>query len=239
VKAFWTDEGWVMALPKLATAVQTGAMRHLVITGGTGGLGRALAAAFAGPDWAVAAPGSGELDVRDGAAVSRYFADRPVDLLVCAAGLTGEGLLAKLPEGVWDEVMAVNFEGAADCARAALPGMIARGGGHLVFVASGAALHPPAGLAAYASAKAALLGLARDLAARHGRDGVRVNTILPGFLETRMTREVTAPRRAAVRAEHALGTFNTPQAAARFVRFLQEQMPHTSGQVFQLDSRVG
>lgn len=213
-------------------------MRYLVMSGGTGGLGSALAAAFAGPDWDVAAPGRAELDMRDGAAIVRYFADRPVDLLVCAAGITGEASLARLGAAAWDEVMAVNFEGAAGCARAALPGMIARGGGHVVFVSSFAALHPPAGLAAYAAAKAALLGLTRDLAVRHGREGVRVNVILPGFMETRMTREVTAERRGAVLAEHALGACNTPRAAAGFVRFLHEHLPHTSGQVFQLDSRV-
>lgn len=212
-------------------------MRQLVITGGAGGLGSALAAAFNGPEWAVAAPGRRELDVGDGSAIDRYFAGRDVDLLVCAAGITGEAPLARLSAAAWDEVMAVNFTGVAACARAVLPGMIRRGGGHVIFVSSSAALRPPAGLAAYAAAKAALLGLTRDLAQRHGCDGLRVNAILPGFLETRMTREVTAKRRAAVLTEHALGAFNTPQAAAGFVRFLHEHLPHTSGQVFQLDSR--
>lgn len=214
-------------------------MQHLVITGGTGGLGSAIAEAFRSPQWNIAAPGRRELDVTDPTAITAYFSDLPVDLLVCAAGLTGEQPLGRLPETLWDGVLAVNFTGAAACARAALPGMIARGAGHLLFVSSFSALHPPPGLAAYAAAKAALLGLTRDLAARHGAQGVRVNSILPGFLETRMTREVTSGRRAAVLAEHTLGAFNTPQAVAGFIHFLHHHLPHTSGQYFQLDSRLG
>ncbi|MCF7676250.1 MAG: SDR family oxidoreductase [Akkermansiaceae bacterium] len=214
-------------------------MQHLVITGGSGGLGSAIAEAFRNPQWNIAAPGRRELDVADPAAIAAFFSNLPVDLLVCAAGLTGEQPLARLPESIWDEVLAVNFTGAAACARAVLPGMIARGSGHLLFVSSFSALHPPPGLTAYATAKAALLGLTRDLAARHGAQGVRVNAILPGFLETRMTREVTSRRRAAVLAEHTLGAFNTPQAAAGFIHFLHHHLPHTSGQHFQLDSRLG
>jgi len=213
-------------------------MHHLVVTGGTGGLGSAIVEAFRDPCWEVAAPGRQGLDVTDGAAIAAFFAERPVDLLVCAAGVTGEQPLGRLPEARWDQVMAVNFTGAAACAHAALPGMLARGTGQVVFISSFSALHPPPGLAAYAAAKAALLGLTRELAAAHGARGIRVNAILPGFLDTRMTREVTARRREAVLGEHTLGCFNTPAAVAGFIRFLHEHLPHTSGQVFQLDSRL-
>jgi 3-oxoacyl-[acyl-carrier protein] reductase len=213
-------------------------MNELVITGGTGGLGQAIAAAFAGPQWRVTAAGRQDLDVTAVPSIERFFAGRRVDLLVCAAGITGEAPLAKLEEALWDEVLAVNFNGAAACAAAVVPGMLARGGGHLIFVSSFSALHPPPGLAAYAAAKSALLGLTRDLAGRHGSRNIRVNTVLPGFLETRMTHKVTAKRRAEVLAAHVLGTFNTPAAVAGFIHFLHHGLPHTSGQVFQLDSRL-
>ena len=212
-------------------------MPDLVVTGGKGGLGSAVAAAFAAPGWRIAAAGSAELDVTDLAAVRDFFAHRRVDILVCAAGVTGEALLPRLTEPGWDRIMAVNFHGAAACAAAVLPGMAGRRCGHIVFISSHAALHPPPGLAAYAAAKAALLDLTRTLAARHGRHGIRVNAILPGFMDTGMTREVTATRRAAVLEEHALGTLNTPAHAAAFIHFLHHHLPHTSGQVFQLDSR--
>ncbi|KAB2641969.1 MAG: SDR family NAD(P)-dependent oxidoreductase [Verrucomicrobia bacterium] len=212
-------------------------MLQLVITGGGGGLGRALLAAFHGPPWQPAAPSHGELDVTDAAAVRGFFAGRRVDLLVCAAGLTRDGPLARLTESAWDEVIAVNFGGAQACAAAVLPGMLARGSGHIVFISSFAAHHPPPGQAAYATAKAGLLGLTQQFAERHGRHGIRVNAILPGFLETPMTRPVSAARRAAVLAGHALGAFNTPAAVAGFIHYLHHQLPHTSGQFFQLDSR--
>jgi 3-oxoacyl-[acyl-carrier protein] reductase len=213
-------------------------MNELVITGGKGGLAQAVAAAFAGPLWQVTAPGRDDLDVANRDSIREFFVGREVDLLVCAAGVTGDALLVRLDEAAWDRVMAVNYAGAVACAEAVLPGMVARGRGHLVFISSFAAIQPPVGLAAYATAKAALLGLTRDLAARHGRDGIRVNVVLPGFLETRMTANVTAKRRAEVISEHLLGEFNTPQAVAEFIHFLHHRLPHTSGQSFQLDSRL-
>jgi len=211
--------------------------QHAVITGGTGSLGRALAAALQDVCRTVEAPGSRELDVRDSAAIAGYFAQRRVDLLVCAAGITRDAPLARLTENAWDETWAVNFAGAAACAKAVLPGMISRGAGHIVFISSHSALHPPVGQAAYAAAKAALLGLVTDLARRHGPSNIRINAVLPGFLETRMTEAVTVPRRAEILAAHALGRFNTSDRVAAFIRFLHHELPHTSGQVFQLDSR--
>ena len=212
-------------------------MNHLVITGGGGGLGRALVTAFDSPHWHVAAPGRDALDVTDAAAVRAYFEGRCVDLLVCAAGITRDAPLARLTESAWDEVIAVNLTGTAACAAAALPGMLARGTGHVVFISSFSARHPPPGQAAYATAKAGLLGLTCQLAHRHGRHGIRVNALLPGFLETAMTRALSASRRAEVLAQHSLGAFNTPAAAAGFIHYLHHHLPHTSGQIFQLDSR--
>ena len=211
--------------------------QHAVITGGTGSLGKAIACALQHPCWTLATPGSSELDVRAPVAIESYFDSRPVDLLVCAAGITRDAPIAKLSQNAWDETWAVNFAGAAACAKAVLPGMIERGGGHIIFISSFSALHPPPGQAAYATAKAALLGLTRDLASRHGSSNIRVNAILPGFLESRMTETVSSSRRAEVLAAHALGRFNTSDRVAAFIRFLHHELPHTSGQTFQLDSR--
>lgn len=211
--------------------------QHAVITGGTGSLGHAIASALQAPGWTVAAPGSTDLDVCDPVALRQFFDELVVDLLVCAAGITRDAPLARLSSREWDETWAVNFQGARDCARAALPRMIARGRGHIVFISSFSALHPPAGQAAYAAAKAALLGLTRDLAVRHGPSNIRVNCVLPGFLDTRMTEAVAETRRAEVLSTHSLGRLNTCDRVAAFIRFLHQELPHTSGQIFQLDSR--
>ncbi len=213
-------------------------MFDLVITGGSGGLGTAVIHAFSNPEWKITAPTHAELDVSDPAAVRGYFQSRPVDLLVVAAGITRDALLHSLEESAWDEVWITNFQGAAAAAAAVLPRMIEQGSGHIIFISSYSALHPAPGQAAYATAKAALLGLITSLARKHGPHGVRVNAILPGFLETRMTKPVSDPRRAEILAAHTLGRFNTPAAVANFIRHLHMNLPDTSGQVFQLDSRI-
>jgi 3-oxoacyl-[acyl-carrier protein] reductase len=210
----------------------------VVITGGAGGLSRAIAEVFRNAGREVRAPDRQELDVTDRDGVAAYFAGFETDLLVCAAGITRDAPLAKLEESAWDETLAVNLHAAARCARGVLKGMRRRKSGHIVFVSSFSALHPPAGQAAYAAAKAGLIGLAKSLAREAGPANVRVNVILPGFLETPMTARVSSARRDEVRADHVLGRFNTPDAVARFLRTLHEDLPHTSGQVFQLDSRV-
>ena len=213
-------------------------MNHLIITGGSGGLGKAIVEVFTAASWRIAAPVRAELDLTDPAAVRSYFKSRPVDLLVCSAGITRDAPLARSDETSWDEVLAVNYQAVAACAAAVLPAMMGQGGGHIVFISSRSALHPPSGQVAYATAKAGLLGLTASLAAANGRHGIRVNTILPGFLETRMTESVSAKRKTEVLGEHVLGSFNTPSAVAKFIRHLHEDLPHTSGQVFQLDSRI-
>lgn len=212
--------------------------QHAVITGGTGSLGLAIADALHADGFTIAAPGSKDLDVRDRTAVRKYFHEGSVDLLVCAAGITRDAPLARLTEQSWDETWNINYEGSLLCANAALPAMVAKGSGHIIFISSFSALHPPPGQTAYASAKAALLGLVSDLSVRHGSSNIRVNAVLPGFLETAMTASVTEKRRDEILDLHTLGRLNTCENAARFIRFLHQEMPHTSGQVFQLDSRL-
>lgn len=211
---------------------------HAVITGGTGTLGSAIAAALRAPEWSIDAPGSTELDVRSPDAVREYFEHRRVDLLVCCAGITMDAPLARLAPDAWEETWNVNFNGAARCAEAAIPGMRQRRAGHIVFISSYSALHPPIGQVAYATAKASLLGLVADLSESCGPSNIRVNAVLPGFLESRMTESVTDRRRAEILKAHTLERFNTCDAAAGFIRFLHHKLPHTSGQVFQLDSRA-
>ena len=214
------------------------ATHQAVITGGTGGLGSAIAEVLAAPNWSIAAPGSRELDVTNPSQVRNYFKGRDIDLLVCAAGITRDESLGKLSEEAWDDTWSVNFSGALSCIRAALPKMIERRRGHIILISSFSALRPPRGQAPYAAAKSALLGLCADLASQHGPSNIRINAVLPGFLETAMTSDVTAERRKQIIADHVLGRFNTCAHAADFIKFLHHHMPHTSGQVFQLDSRI-
>jgi 3-oxoacyl-[acyl-carrier protein] reductase len=93
------------------------------------------------------------------------------------------------------------------------------------------------GQANYAASKAALIGLTQSLALEYGARGLRCNCVLPGFLETKMTRSTLAKHRDRILATHALGQLNTLTDAARFIVQL-DSFHAISGQVFQLDSRV-
>jgi 3-oxoacyl-[acyl-carrier protein] reductase len=134
-------------------------------------------------------------------------------------------------------VLDVNLSGAFRVARGALKRMSRQRVGHIVFIGSFSAFRGPAGQSNYAAAKAGLIALAQSLAREYGARNIRVNCVLPGFMETKMTSHLGDGLRAQFREEHMLGRFNTADEAARFVRFLHLEMPHTSGQVFSLDSR--
>lgn len=213
--------------------------KRVLITGGGGGVGGACQALFEAAGWEVLAPGRSQLDVSLADSVESFFNQLgEIDLLLCNAGVTDDSLLARMTEAQWDKALEVNLKGAFRCARAVSQKMLRRRAGHVVFVSSYSAFHPPAGQANYAAAKAGLIGLAKSLAAEWGGRGVRVNVVVPGFLETKMTQPVAAAAREAALAKHVLGEFNKPQQVAKFVHFLEEEMPFTSGHVFNLDSRV-
>ena len=213
--------------------------KTVVITGGAGGLGTALAREFRRAGWNVMAPARAELDVSDAPALRKWFdAAGPVDLLVNNAGLKRDSVFAKQTEADWDEVHGVCLRGAFLCARAVLPGMVRARAGHIVNIGSWTARKGAAGQAAYGSAKAGLIGFTQSVAREYGGRGIRVNAVLPGWLETAFTAGVPARAAEAALEEHVLGHLNTVEDTARFVCFL-ESMAHVSGQVFQLDSRVG
>lgn len=188
--------------------------------------------------YSVSAPGRKDLDVTDADSVERFFVGfERINLLINNAGITRDRLLPNMSEDDWDEVLSVNLRGAFRCSRAALKTMFRQRNGHIVNIGSFSAFRPPPGQPGYAASKAGLIGLTQSLAEEVGKRSVRVNCVLPGFLETRMTRRLTPDRVEAVRGEHVLGQFNTAEDAARFVAFL-DTMPGVSGQVFQLDSRL-
>jgi 3-oxoacyl-[acyl-carrier protein] reductase len=211
---------------------------RVLITGGDGGLGRALAREFTRRGARVDAPGRAALNVRDEAGVQAWFAKQDrLDILVANAGLVRDGAVTGLSASDFAEVIETNLRGAFLCARAALRPMLAQRAGHILLIGSRAARHGTAGQSLYAAAKAGLVGFGQSLAREYGARNIRCNIVLPGFLETRMTAGLPDARRDAVRAEHALGRFNTPDNAARFIAFLAE-LDHVSGQVFALDSRI-
>ena len=110
--------------------------------------------------------------------------------------------------------------------------------GQVVMVGSYAALRPAPSQAAYAASKAALAGLVKSLAREWGKDGIRVNLVLPGFMLTEMTAVLRESVKEAALSRHVLNRLNTPEQAAAFILFLQDVLTAASGQVFDLDSRI-
>jgi len=213
-------------------------MKNAIITGGKGVLGQAITAALTATGWQVLAPSHDELDILQATALRSYFKQNPPDLLVCCAGITRDAPLARLSETAWDETLAINLKSALHCAQLAEPHMARKKAGHIIFISSFSALRPPIGQAAYATSKAALLGLTKQLAQELGPQNIRVNAILPGFMDSPITRHLGQQRRARILADHHLGRLNTPAEVGKFIHHLHHQMPHTSGQIFQLDSRI-
>jgi 3-oxoacyl-[acyl-carrier protein] reductase len=210
------------------------------ITGGAGGLALALGAELRAQGWIVHAPSRAEMDVTDKAQVQRAIgALGRLDLLIHNAGITRDALLLKMTEDEFSEVLQVHLKGAFLCSQAALKLMVKQRQGHIIHIGSFSALSGPAGQSNYAAAKAGLIALTQSLAAEYGPRGIRANCVLPGFLDTKMTRHLLDDdaQRLRILDSHTLGKLSTAEDAARFIAFLHT-LPSVSGQVFQLDSRI-
>jgi NAD(P)-dependent dehydrogenase (short-subunit alcohol dehydrogenase family) len=219
------------------------------ITGGTSGLGFAAARLFAavgartillardearGREASARIPGSRfvSLDVADAArgaeTGARLLAEHGAPRVVLhAAGALVRGGVEELGPDDVRRVFGASVDGALNVLRAVLPAMAAAGGGSIVLVSSYLAERAGAGgMPAYNAAKAALLGLMRPLAVRHGPQGIRINAILPAFIETPLNRAIfdDAPDPAAKRAETAarypLRRYGTPDDFAAAALFL-------------------
>lgn len=206
-----------------------GRMRTALVTGGTGGLGRAVVAAFAEAGWRVVVPSlrGGELpggvevveaDLTDPDAVSRAVrvaaqdAGAPLGAVANLVGGFAAGQpVAGTPVDVFEAQFARNLRPTYLVTQAALPALAAAGGGGIVCVSSRAAEQPFAGAAGYAASKAAVIALARTVAAEHGDDGVRCNVVLPGMIDTPANRAASP---------EAVGRMVPPERIARVIRFL-------------------
>ncbi len=159
-----------------------------------------------------------------------------VDVLVNNAGITRDGLMIKLKEEEWDEVMRVNLKGCCNTIRAFSRFMIKSGGGHIINISSYSGLKGREGQAAYSASKAAVLGLTYTAAKELAEYNIRVNALLPGYMQTEMgkTSEVAMTT---AKMESITGKLSAPKDAAGFINYLLTT-ENITGQVFNLESRI-
>jgi NAD(P)-dependent dehydrogenase (short-subunit alcohol dehydrogenase family) len=206
--------------------------RLVVVTGGTRGIGRAVAQRFETAGDRVVAPGRDDCDVTDEAAVAAFFEPLgPVDVLVNNAGVSASAPLPRTTMEDWRGQLDVNATGAFLCTRAVLPAMLERDRGRIVTVASIAGVAGARYTAAYSASKHAAVGLMRAVAAEVAGRGVTANAVCPTYVRTDMTRRSVerivaktgrseGDAEAALAAAAPLGRLLEPEEVAFAVAFL-------------------
>jgi 3-oxoacyl-[acyl-carrier protein] reductase len=217
----------------------------VVVTGGSRGIGRAIADRLRADGWTVATVSRNGAEVRadvsDPEPVAAAF-DRvrerfgPVLVLVNNAGVREDGLAIRMSPDDWERVVDINLNGAFFCARRALEDMLKARWGRIVNVSSVVAERGNPGQANYAAAKAGLLGFTRTIAREMARKGVTCNAVTPGVIETDMTTDVAEGLKAAVPA----GRVGRPEEVAAAVAFLvSEDAAYVNGATLSVDGGLG
>jgi NAD(P)-dependent dehydrogenase (short-subunit alcohol dehydrogenase family) len=165
-----------------------------------------------------------------------------IDVLLPSAGISVGGTVATIDEALWDRAFAVNVKGPYLWAHAALPHMIERRAGSIVLVGSQLVVSSGGNNAAYIASKGAVVALARTMAVDHARQGIRVNVLMPGVIDTAMpARSLTRYADPETMRErwanrHAMGRFGTAEEVARAALFLaSDESSFTTGSSLFVD----
>ena len=240
--------------------------RVALVTGGSRGIGRAIAGRLAGSGHVVAVNYSSNADAAEevvrsildqGGRAAAYPADvsqvesveqmfeaigqelGPVSVLVNNAGITRDNLLLRMKPEDFDEVISINLRSVYLCTRLALRSMLRAHWGRVVSVASVAGISGNAGQANYAASKAGMIGLSKSVAKEVGSRGITVNVVAPGFIATDLTDPLSDRVKDAAMASVALGRFGDPAEVAAAVDFLaSEAAAYITGQVLAVDGGV-
>ena len=163
-----------------------------------------------------------------------------LDVLVNNAGITRDGLIARMPDADWDDVLATNLSGAFYMCRAAARGMMRRRSGSIVNVSSIVGVHGNPGQTNYSASKAGIIGLTTALARELGSRNVRANVVAPGYVTTRLTEVLPEELRQAMLNNTPLGRLGDPEDVARAVRFFaSDAAAYITGEVLLVDGGLG
>ena len=232
--------------------------RTALVTGGSRGIGQAIAAELASAGAQVvigyrsgaeeAEKVAGEIsgravqaDVSDPHEAKRLVDEAgDVEILVNNAGVTRDGLLARMSDEDWDVVIDTNLRGTFNTCRAATRGMMKRRAGAIVNVSSIVGVHGNPGQTNYSASKAGIIGFTKALARELGSRGVRANVVAPGYISTRLTNELPDELKSAMLANTPLGRFGDPEDVAGAVRFLcSDAAAFVTGEVLLVDGGLG
>jgi 3-oxoacyl-[acyl-carrier protein] reductase len=232
--------------------------KRALVTGASRGIGRAIAEELAaagaevvvgyrsGADEAAEIAGSiggraVHADVSDPDDAKRLVEEAgDLDVLVNNAGITRDGLLARMPDEDWRDVIETNLSGVFYTCRAAARGMMRRRAGSIVNVSSIVGVHGNPGQTNYSAAKAGIIGFTKALARELGSRGVRANVVAPGYVTTRLTDVLPEELQQAMLANTPLGRLGSPEDVAGAVRFLaSDDASFITGDVLLVDGGLG
>ena len=163
-----------------------------------------------------------------------------VDVLVNNAGVTRDGLLARMPDEDWRVVLDTNLGGTFNTCRAAARGMMRRRSGAIVNVSSIVGLHGNPGQTNYSASKAGIIGFTKALARELGPRGVRANVVAPGYVKTQLTNVLPEELQQAMLDNTPLGRLGDPEDVAGAVRFLcSDEAAFITGEVLLVDGGLG
>jgi 3-oxoacyl-[acyl-carrier protein] reductase len=163
-----------------------------------------------------------------------------LDLLVNNAGLTRDGLLARMPDDDWRTVIETNLGGVFHTCRAAARMMMRRRAGSIVNISSVVGLHGNPGQTNYSASKAGIIGFTKALARELGVRGVRANVVAPGYIDTRLTDAIADELKETMLGSTPLGRFGKPEDVAGAVRFLcSDEASFITGEVLLVDGGLG
>ncbi|MEM8662495.1 MAG: 3-oxoacyl-ACP reductase FabG [Pseudomonadota bacterium] len=227
-----------------------------LVTGATGGIGGAIAAALKAQGAAVIVTGSTDeraakaAEAVGGTPMAANLADReavdrlakeadaagPIDILVNCAGITRDGLMLRMKDADFDEVLEVNLTATFRLSKALLRGMLKRRGGRIINVGSVIGFGGNAGQANYAAAKAGLVGLTKSIAREVANRGVTANVVAPGYIATPMTDALTEDQRAGIIANVPEGSIGRPDDVAAAVVYLaSDEARYVTGQTLHVN----
>ncbi len=240
--------------------------RVALVTGGSRGIGRAIAqllatqghrvalnyttnevAANAAVEAIAAAGGSAiavQADVGDPDSVTAMFATvderlGSVEILINNAGITRDALVLRMGVEAWDEVIETNLRSVYLVSKAALRGMLRARWGRIVSISSVSGVAGNPGQANYAASKAGIIGFTKSVAREVGSRGITVNAVAPGFIETDMTNALGDEITTAVRERIALGRLGQPEEVAAAVGYLaSDDASYVTGHTLVVDGGI-